>query len=104
MEHIGFGYELLDYGKVATRHLNCNSTQSSVCVPEKQDEWQAALGLEGDERHAALAAIADQTRADAYFILLFDLSAIDGVNPNLRGFEQPRDDKHLFANLWWFAE
>lgn len=104
VEHIGFGYELLDYGKVVTRHLNCESTQSSVCVADKQEQWQAALELEGADREAALSEIADLVREEAYFIPMFDLSAIYGVNANLRGFERPRDDKHLFANLWWFSE
>ncbi|MDA0734474.1 MAG: hypothetical protein O2860_07815, partial [Chloroflexi bacterium] len=35
---------------------------------------------------------------------LCDLSAIYGVNPKIRGFvNEPRFDKHLFANLWWFG-
>lgn len=102
VEHIGFGYELYDYGKVAVRHLNCDSTQSSVCVPEKQAEWQAANGLEGEARRIALENIATAARDNVYFIPMFDLSAIYGLNPKLRGFEKPRFDKHLFANLWWF--
>jgi len=69
-----------------------------------QDEWQSALELEGAERQAALEAIANHVREEAFFIPMFDLSAIYGTNPKLRGFERPRDDKHLFANLWWFAE
>jgi peptide/nickel transport system substrate-binding protein len=104
VEHIGFGYELMDYGKVVTRHLNCISTQSSVCLPNKQDEWQATLALEGAERQAALAEVADYARDNVFFLPLFDLSAIYGLNPKLKGFEHPRDDKHLYANLWWFEE
>ncbi len=104
VEHIGFGYELYDYGKVVNRHLNCDSTQSSVCLPEKQAEWQAATGLEGAARAAALEKIATQVRDEAYFIPMFDLSAIYGLNPKLKGFEKPRFDKHLFANLWWFEK
>jgi ABC-type transport system substrate-binding protein len=104
VEHIGFGYELLDYGKIITRHMNCESTQSSVCVPEKQAEWQRALTLEGEERRMALEQIASEAHDNVYFIPLFDLLAIYGHNSKLRGFENPRFDKHLFANLWWFEE
>ncbi|HLF04776.1 MAG TPA: ABC transporter substrate-binding protein [Dehalococcoidia bacterium] len=102
VEHIGFGYELFDYGKIVVRHLNCDSTQSSVCLPDKQAEWQAANGLEGAARAAALEKIATYTRDNVFFVPMFDLSAIYGFNPKLKGFENPRFDKHLFANLWWF--
>jgi hypothetical protein len=45
-----------------TRHLNCESNQSSVCIPEKQEAWQKALILEGDERQRILAETADHVR------------------------------------------
>jgi ABC-type transport system substrate-binding protein len=104
VEHIGFGYELFDYAKVVTRHLNCDSTQSSVCLPDKQAEWQAANGMEGAARAAALEKIATYARDNVLFLPMFDLSAIYGFNPKLRGFENPRFDKHLFANLWWLEK
>jgi hypothetical protein len=74
-------------------------------VPEREDEWRKARELSGEERRIALEEIATIAREEVQAGLpLFDLSAIYGVNPKLRGFEEPRFDKHLFANLWWFGE
>ena len=101
---IGFGYELMDYAKLINRHMLCESNRSTVCVPELDAEWKRARTLSGDERRIALEKIADWQREQVYILPMFDLFAIYGVNPKLRGFEEPRFDKHLFANLWWFDE
>jgi hypothetical protein len=81
----------------------CESTRSTICVPEKEAEWRQARTLAGEERVKALEQIAIEHRENVYSLPLFDLFAIYGINPKLRGFENPRFDKHLFSNLWWFA-
>ena len=103
LDGIGFGYEIMDYAKVVNRHMLCESGRSTTCVPEKEEEWKLARTLEGEDRRIALEAIADWQRENVYILPMFDLFAIYGVNPKLRGFEEPRFDKHTFANLWWFA-
>ncbi len=104
LDGIGFGYEIMDYAKVINRHMLCESGRSTTCVPEKEEEWKRARTLDGEERRIALEAIADWQRENVYILPMFDLFAIYGINPKLRGFEEPRFDKHTFANLWWFAE
>ena len=104
LDGIGFGYEIMDYAKVINRHMLCESGRSTTCVPELEEEWKRARTLDGEERRIALEAIADHQRENVYILPMFDLFAIYGINPKLRGFEEPRFDKHTFANLWWFAE
>jgi peptide/nickel transport system substrate-binding protein len=104
LEGIGFGYETLDYAKFVSRHMLCESARSTVCVPEKEEEWSRARSLAGEERRKALEEIANWERENVYIIPMFDLFAIYGVNPKLRGFEEPRFDKHTFAGLWRFEE
>ena len=104
LDGIGFGYEIMDYAKMVNRHMLCESGRSTVCVPEKEEEWANARTLDGDARREALEAIADWQREHVYILPMFDLFAIYGVNPKLRGFEEPRFDKHTFANLWYFAD
>ncbi|MFQ6030245.1 MAG: hypothetical protein ACE5Q6_22450, partial [Dehalococcoidia bacterium] len=104
LDGIGFGYEIMDFAKLINRHMLCESGRSTVCVPEKEEEWKRARTLDGEERRIALEAIADWQREHVYILPMFDLFAIYGINPKLRGFEEPRFDKHTFANLWWFAE
>jgi peptide/nickel transport system substrate-binding protein len=104
LDIIGTGYEDLDYGKFIGQRLRCDSAAGTVCFPESDAEWGEALALSGEERRQALEAIATTVREEVLGLPLFDLSAIYGVNPKLRGFEQPRFDKHLFANLWWFEQ
>ena len=99
---IGFGYELMDYSKLINRHMLCESNRSTVCVPEKDAEWKQARTLAGEERRIVLEEIADWQRENVYILPMFDLFAIYGVSPKLRGFDNPRFDKHLFANLWYF--
>lgn len=101
---IGSDYVTLNYGAFVTRRLLCNSVTSTVCVPEKDAEWTRAVTLSGEERQRALETIADEVREKVYAIPMFDLVAYYGINPKLRGFEEPRFDKRLFANLWWFEE
>jgi hypothetical protein len=102
LDGLGFGYEIMDYAKFVNRHMLCESARSTVCVPEKEEEWARARTLAGEERRKALEAIADWQRGNVYIIPMFDLFAIYGINPKLRGFEEPRFDKHTFAGLWWF--
>jgi peptide/nickel transport system substrate-binding protein len=102
LDIIGTGYEDLDYGKFIGQRLRCISSAGTVCFPERDAEWGRALELSGEERRQALETIATTVREEVLGLPFFDLSAIYGVNPNLRGFEHPRFDKHLFANLWWF--
>ncbi|MSQ22338.1 MAG: hypothetical protein EXR53_03390 [Dehalococcoidia bacterium] len=102
MDIIGTAYENLDYGAFVGQRLQCDSGGGTVCIPELDAEWHRARGLSGDERRRALEAIADVVREDVLGLPIFDLTAIYGINPKLRGFEKPRFDKHLFANLWWF--
>lgn len=104
LDGIGFGYEIMDYAKMVNRHMLCESGRSTVCVPEKEEEWRTARTLDGEARRIALEAIADWQRENVYIIPMFDLFAVYGVNSKLRGFEEPRFDKHLFASLWWFTE
>jgi hypothetical protein len=104
LEGIGFGYETMDYAKFINRHMLCESARSTVCVPEKEEEWSRARTLAGEERRQALEEIANWQREHVYIIPMFDLFAVYGVNPKLRGFEEPRFDKHTFAGLWWFEE
>ena len=104
LDIIGTGYEDLDYGKFIGQRLLCEGAASTVCFPEREAEWRRAQELAGEERRQALEAVADTVHEEVLGLPLFDLTAIYGVNPKLRGFEQPRFDKHLFANLWWFAE
>ncbi len=104
LDGIGFGYEIMDYAKFIGRHMLCESARSTVCVPEKEDEWRTARTLDGEERRMALEAVADWQRENVTIIPMFDLFAIYGVNPKVRGFEEPRFDKHTFAGLWWFEE
>jgi len=104
LDGLGFGYEIMDYAKFVNRHMLCESGRSTVCVPEMEDEWRTARTLDGEARRIALEAIADWQRENVYIIPMFDLFAVYGVNDKLRGFEEPRFDKHTFANLWWFAE
>ncbi len=104
LDGIGFGYEIMDYAKLINRHMLCESGRSTTCVPEKEEEWKLARTLDGEDRRIALEAIADWQREHVYILPMFDLFAIYGVNPKLRGFEEPRFDKHTFANLWWFEE
>jgi hypothetical protein len=104
LDGIGFGYEIMDYAKFINRHMLCESGRSTVCVPEKEEEWRTARTLDGEARRIALEAIADWQRENVYIIPMFDLFAVYGINAKLRGFEEPRFDKHTFANLWWFAE
>jgi ABC-type transport system substrate-binding protein len=101
---IGSDYVTLDYGPFAARRLMCESVTSAVCVPEKNDEWMQTLSLSGKDRQKALEAVAAAVREQVYGIPMFDLFAVYGINPKLRGFENPRFDKRLFANLWWFEE
>ena len=102
LDILGFGYNRLDYGSLVTRYMLCDSELSRVCVPEKQNQWWNATNLSGEERRLAMEDIADWQRENVYFIPMFDLFAIYGVNPNMRGFETPRFDGRVFANLWWF--
>jgi peptide/nickel transport system substrate-binding protein len=104
LDIIGTGYEDLDYGKFIGQRLRCDSAAGTVCFPERDAEWAKAQELFGEERRQALEAVANTVREEVLGLPLFDLSAIYGVNPKLRGFEHPRFDKHLFANLWWFEE
>ncbi len=104
LDGIGFGYEIMDFAKMVNRHMLCESGRSTVCVPEKEVEWATARTLDGEERRIALEKIADWQRENVYIIPMFDLFAVYGINSKLRGFEEPRFDKHMFANLWWFAE
>lgn len=104
LDIVGTGYEDLDYGKFMGQRLSCRSSGGTVCFPEREAEWNGIQALSGDERRQALEAVATTVREEVLGLPLFDLSAIYGVSPNLRGFEQPRFDKHLFANLWWFEE
>ncbi|HZA23579.1 MAG TPA: ABC transporter substrate-binding protein [Dehalococcoidia bacterium] len=104
LDIIGTGYEDLDYGKFIGQRLLCEGSASTVCFPEREAEWNRAQELSGEERRQALEKVADTVHQEVLGLPLFDLTAIYGVNPKLRGFEQPRFDKHLFANLWWFAE
>ena len=104
LDGIGFGYEIMDYAKFINRHLLCEAARSTVCVPEKEDEWRTARTLAGEERQAALQAVADWQRENVYILPMFDLFAIYGINPKLKGFEEPRFDKHTFAGQWWFEE
>lgn len=104
LDGIGFGYEIMDYAKFVGRHMLCESARSTVCVPEMEDEWRTARTLDGEDRRIALEAIADWQRENVTIIPMFDLFAIYGINPKLRGFEEPRFDKHTFAGLWWFEE
>ena len=90
LDGLGFGYEIMDYAKFVGRHMLCESARSTVCVPEMEDEWRTARTLDGEERRIALEAIADWQRENVTIIPMFDLFAIYGVNPNLRGFEEPR--------------
>ncbi|MDA0735469.1 MAG: ABC transporter substrate-binding protein, partial [Chloroflexi bacterium] len=103
LDIVGTGYEDLDYGKFIGTRLRCVSSGGSVCFPEREAEWNAVLALSGDDRRQALEAVADTVRDEVLGLPLFDLSAIYGVNPKLQGFDEPRFDKHLFANLWWFG-
>jgi peptide/nickel transport system substrate-binding protein len=103
-EVIGSDYVTLNYGAFVTRRLLCNSVTSTVCVPERDAEWTRATTLSGEERARALETIADEVKEEVYALPMFDLVAYYGINPNLRGFEEPRFDKRLFANLWWFEE
>jgi hypothetical protein len=80
------------------------SRRGWVCVPEKNEEWKQATTKASEARKEALQKVADWQREHIYIIPMFDLFAIYGVNPKLRGFEEPRFDKHLYANLWWFEE
>jgi peptide/nickel transport system substrate-binding protein len=104
LDGLGFGYEIMDYAKFVNRHMLCESVRSTVCVPEKEEEWRRARTLAGEERRKALEEIANWQREHVYIIPMFDLFAIYGINPKLRGFEEPRFDKHTFAGLWWFEE
>jgi peptide/nickel transport system substrate-binding protein len=104
LEGIGFGYETMEYAKFVSRHMLCESARSTVCVPEKEEEWSRARTLAGEERRKALEEIANWQREHVYIIPLFDLFAVYGINPKLRGFEEPRFDKHTFAGLWRFEE
>jgi ABC-type transport system substrate-binding protein len=104
LDIVGTGYEDLDYGKFMGQRLSCRSSGGTVCFPEREAEWNRIQALSGDERRQALEAVATAVREEVLGLPLFDLSAIYGVSPKLRGFEQPRFDKHLFANLWWFGE
>jgi hypothetical protein len=104
LDIVGTGYEDLDYGKFIGTRLQCASSAGTVCFPEREAEWNEVLALSGDARRQALETIASTVREEVLGLPLFDLSAIYGVSPKLRGFEQPRFDKHLFANLWWFEE
>ena len=104
LDGIGFGYEIMDYAKLINRHLLCESGRSTVCVPEMEEQLRTARTLDGEDRRIALEAIADWQRENVYILPMFDLFAIYGINPKLRGFEEPRFDKHTFANLWWFEE
>ena len=104
LEGIGFGYEIMDYAKLVNRHMLCESGRSTVCVPEKEEEWKLARTLDGDARREALENIANWQREHVYILPMFDLFAIYGVNTKLRGFEEPRFDKHTFANLWYFSD
>ena len=89
---------------MVNRHRLCESGRSTVCVPENEEEWAKARTLDSDARREALEAIADWQRDHVCILATFDLFAIYGVNPELRGFEEPRFDKHTFANLWYFAD
>jgi hypothetical protein len=86
----------------------CGSRRGFVCVPEKNEEWKQATTTAGEERREALQEVATWQHEHVYIIPMFDLFAIYEVNPKLRGFDEPRDeprfDKHLYANLWWFEE
>ncbi|HEU0022867.1 MAG TPA: ABC transporter substrate-binding protein [Dehalococcoidia bacterium] len=104
LDIVGTAYEDLDYGKFMGQRLSCLSAGGTVCFPEREAEWNRIQGLSGDARRQALEGVAATVREEVLGLPLFDLSAIYGVNPKLRGFEQPRFDKHLFANLWWFEE
>ena len=68
-----------------------------------KEEWKSARTLDDDARREALEAIDDWHREHVYILPMFDLFAIYGINPKLRGFEEPRFDKNTFANLWNFA-
>jgi ABC-type transport system substrate-binding protein len=104
LDGLGFGYETMDYAKFVNRHMLYESGRSTVYVPGKEEEWSLARTLAGEERRKALEEIANWQREHVYIIAMFDLFAVYGVNPKLRGFEEPRFDKHTFAGLWWFEE
>ena len=93
LDGIGFGYEIMDYAKFIGRHMLCESARSTVCVPEMEDEWRSARTLDGEDRQIALEKIADWQRENVTIIPMFDLFAIYGINPKLRGFEEPRFDQ-----------
>jgi peptide/nickel transport system substrate-binding protein len=101
---IGADWDLLDYGPFVQDRLMCQSSRGTVCVPEMEAEMERAVGLAGEERRKALEKIADWNREEVNFIHLFDLFAVYGINPKLRGFEEPRFDKRTFFNLMWFEE
>ena len=99
----GFSNETLDFGRQATRYLNC-AARSFVCDPSPgglQGKLLPALSASGDERQRLLEELADRVHDDVLLLPMFDLPVFYAVDPNLQW--EPRFDRRIRISTMWFS-
>ena len=99
----GFSNETLDFGRQATRYLNCGG-KSFVCDPSPggfQEQIPTALAASGEERQRLLEVLADRAHDDVLFLPMFDLPVFYAVDPNLNW--EPRFDRRIRISTMWFS-
>ena len=99
----GFSNETLDFGRQATRYLNC-AARSFVCDPSPgglQGKLVPALSASGDERQRLLEELADRVHDDVLLLPMFDLPVFYAVDPKLEW--EPRFDRRIRISTMWFS-
>ncbi len=99
----GFSNETLDFGRQATRYLNC-AARSFVCDPSEgglQGKLVPALSASGDERQRLLEELADRVHDDVLLLPMFDLPVFYAVDPKLEW--EPRFDRRIRISTMWFS-
>ena len=99
----GFSNETLDFGRQATRYLNC-AGRSFACDPTPgglQEKLLPALSASGEERQRLLEELADRVHDDVLLFPMFDLPVFYAIDPKLEW--TPRFDRRIRVSAMWFG-
>jgi peptide/nickel transport system substrate-binding protein len=96
-------YENLDFSKMVTREMDCNSSFGRVCDRERiQPLIEPALSATGEERRRRMEELANIMKEDVQRMTLMDTFVIYGMVEDLKW--EPRPDQAVRGSTMSFAQ
>ena len=95
-------YENMDFGKMVTREMDCNSSYGRVCDRDRiQPLIAPAMAATGEERQRRMQELADIMKNDVERLTLMDTFVIYGMSKDV--VWEPRPDQAVRGSTMSFA-